>query len=68
MSGTELKQRGAAILAAAVAGYLRLMAADERATVAALDAARAVCRTSVAGAEALATEISMTLPPTATSS
>jgi len=36
VSGTELKQRLAAILAADVAGYSRLMAADERATVAAL--------------------------------
>ena len=44
MSGTELKQRLAAILAADAAGYSRLMAADERATVAALDAARAVFR------------------------
>ena len=47
MSGTELKQRLAAILAADVAGYSRLMAADERATVAALDAARAVFRKQV---------------------
>jgi adenylate cyclase len=44
VSGQELKQRLAAILAADVAGYSRLMAADERATVAALDAARAVFR------------------------
>ena len=42
MSSAELKQRLAAILAADVVGYSRLMAADERATVAALDAARAV--------------------------
>jgi len=42
VSGIELKQRLAAILAADVAGYSRLMAADERTTVAALDAARAV--------------------------
>ena len=47
MSGTELKQRLAAILAADVSGYSRLMAADERATVAALDAARAVFRTQI---------------------
>lgn len=47
MSGTELKQRLAAILAADVAGYSRLMAADERATVAALDAARAVFRAQI---------------------
>ena len=36
-----------AILAADVAGYSRLMAADERATVAALDAARSVFRTQI---------------------
>ena len=47
MSGSELKQRLAAILVADVAGYSRLMAADERATVAALDAARAVFRTHI---------------------
>ena len=47
MANTELKQRLAAILAADVAGYSRLMAADERATVAALDAARAVFRTQI---------------------
>ncbi|MDX1374291.1 MAG: adenylate/guanylate cyclase domain-containing protein, partial [Burkholderiales bacterium] len=39
--------RLAAILAADVAGYSRLMAADERATVAALDAARAVFRSQI---------------------
>ena len=44
MSGAEPKQRLAAILAADVAGYSRLMAADERATGTALDAARAVFR------------------------
>ena len=44
LSGTELKQRLAAILAADVAGYSRLMAEDERATVAALDEARGVFR------------------------
>jgi adenylate cyclase len=44
VNGTELKQRLAAILAADVAGYSRLMAADERATVAALDSGRAVFR------------------------
>jgi adenylate cyclase len=37
----------AAILAADVAGYSRLMAADDRATVAALDAARGVFRTKI---------------------
>ena len=47
MTSTELKQRLAAILAADVAGYSRLMAADERATVAALDAARAVFRIQI---------------------
>jgi adenylate cyclase len=44
LSDTELKQRLAAILAADVAGYSRLMSADERATVAALDQSRAVFR------------------------
>lgn len=48
MSGDALRQRLAAILAADVAGYSRLMAADERATVAALDAARAVFRAQIA--------------------
>ena len=47
MSGIDLKQRLAAILAADAAGYSRLMAADERATVAALDAARAVFRAQI---------------------
>jgi len=47
VSGSDLKQRLAAILAADVAGYSRLMAADERATVAALDAARAVFRRQI---------------------
>jgi len=47
VTGTELKQRLAAILAADVAGYSRLMAADERATVAALDVARKVFRTQI---------------------
>jgi len=42
-----MRQRLAAILAADVAGYSRLMAADERATVAALDAARAAFRSSI---------------------
>ena len=42
MSDTDLRQRLAAILVADVAGYSRLMAADERGTLAALDAARAV--------------------------
>jgi adenylate cyclase len=39
-----VRQRLAAILAADVAGYSRLMAGDERATVAALDSARGVFR------------------------
>ena len=47
MNVQELKQRLAAILAADAVGYSRLMAADERATVAALDAARAVFRTQI---------------------
>ena len=47
MSGSELKQRLAAILAADVAGYSRLMAADERSTVAALDGSRAVFRSQI---------------------
>jgi adenylate cyclase len=44
VNGTDLKQRLTAILAADAAGYSRLMATDDRATVAALDAARAVFR------------------------
>jgi adenylate cyclase len=47
VTGTELKQRLAAILAADVVGYSRLMAADERATVTALDAARALFRAKI---------------------
>ena len=47
MSDAGLKQRLAAILAADAAGYSRLMAVDERATVAALDAARAVFRKQI---------------------
>jgi adenylate cyclase len=47
VSDTGLRQRLAAILAADAAGYSRLMAADERATVAALDAARRVFRTRI---------------------
>ena len=42
MAETQLRQRLAAILAADAAGYSRLMARDERSTVAALDAARAI--------------------------
>ncbi len=44
---SELKQQLAAILVADVTGYSRLMAADERATVAALDRARRVIRARV---------------------
>lgn len=47
MSNTELKQRLAAILAADVAGYSKLMSLDERATVAALDTARKVFRVHI---------------------
>ncbi|HEY2976393.1 MAG TPA: adenylate/guanylate cyclase domain-containing protein, partial [Burkholderiaceae bacterium] len=47
MDEADLKQRLAAILAADAAGYSRLMAIDERATVAALDAARAVFRAQI---------------------
>jgi adenylate cyclase len=46
-AGSSLKQRLAAIMAADVAGYSRLMTADEGATVIALDAARAVFREQV---------------------
>jgi len=44
VSGSELRQRLAAILAADAAGYSRLMSLNERATVQALDAARKVFR------------------------
>ena len=47
MSSSGLRQRLAAILAADAAGYSRLMASDERATVEALDAARAVFRSQI---------------------
>jgi adenylate cyclase len=47
MSSPELQQRLAAILAADAAGYSRLMSIDDKATVAALDAARAVFRSQV---------------------
>jgi TolB-like protein/class 3 adenylate cyclase/Tfp pilus assembly protein PilF len=49
MSSSEGKQRLAAILAADVAGYSRLMTADERRTVASLDAARAIFRCEIEG-------------------
>jgi len=47
MAGTGQRKRLAAILAADAAGYSRLMAADESATVAALDSARAVFRSHI---------------------
>ncbi|MDA8109748.1 MAG: adenylate/guanylate cyclase domain-containing protein [Betaproteobacteria bacterium] len=47
MTATDLRQRLAAILAADVTGYSLLMAADEHATIVALDAARAVFRTQI---------------------
>lgn len=47
MNTTDLRHRLAAILAADVAGYSGLMAGDDRATVLALDAARAVFRTHI---------------------
>ena len=43
------RRRLAAILAADAAGYSRLMAADEEATVATLDAARSVFRAQIEG-------------------
>ncbi len=47
MAETIVRQRLAAILAADVAGYSRLMGGDEWATVAALDSARGVFRTQI---------------------
>lgn len=47
MSEAPITQRLAAILAADAAGYSRLMAGDDRATLTALDAARAVFRSQV---------------------
>jgi len=47
VSGTDLRKRLMAILVADVAGYSRLMAGDELATVASLDAARSVFRTQI---------------------
>lgn len=44
---SELQHRLAAILAADAAGYSRLMAVDDQATVAALDAARSVFRAQI---------------------
>lgn len=47
-SGTEYRHRLAAILAADAAGYSRLMAADERAALSALDTARTAFRNRIA--------------------
>jgi adenylate cyclase len=47
VSESETRQRLAAILMADVAGYSRLMSCDECGTVAALDTARAVFRTTI---------------------
>ena len=47
MTEASVRQRLAAILTADVACYSRLMAADERGTVAALDAARSVFKTHI---------------------
>ncbi|HEX7437343.1 MAG TPA: adenylate/guanylate cyclase domain-containing protein [Caldimonas sp.] len=47
MSQTDIRQRLAAILAADVVGYSRLMNCDECGTMAALDSARAVFRASI---------------------
>ena len=52
MSGTGLKQRLAAILAADAVAYSRLMAGDDRATVAELDAARALFLAQIQGIRA----------------
>ena len=49
MSDTGGRRRLAAILAADAVGYSRLMTADEDATVAALDAARAVFKARIEG-------------------
>jgi len=47
MSNSDLRHRLTAILAADGVGYSRLMAADDRATVAALDSARAIFRSQI---------------------
>jgi adenylate cyclase len=47
VSASDLIHRLSAILAADAAGYSRLMSIDDKATVAALDAARAVFRTQI---------------------
>ena len=49
MAQGEVKQRLAAVLAADAAGYSRLMGDDERATIATLDAYRAVFREAIEG-------------------
>ena len=51
MSETGGRRRLAAIFAADVAGYSRLMTVDEDATVAALDAARNVCKAWIEGSQ-----------------
>jgi len=51
-AGPASQQRLAAILAADAAGYSRLMAADEKATVKALDAARAVFKKRIESSRA----------------
>ena len=52
MTDNNLRHKLAAILAADAAGYSRLAAGDDRAAVAALDAARAVFRTRRAALKA----------------
>src|SRR5512144_1169085 len=47
MSDSDLKQRLRAILVADAVGYSRLMEADERSTVAALDTAREIFKSEV---------------------
>ncbi len=49
MSSSEGRKRLAAILAADVVGYSRLMTANERRTVASLDVARAIFRSEIEG-------------------
>jgi adenylate cyclase len=49
MSSSEGRQHLAAILASDVVGYSRLMTANERRTVASLDAARAIFRSEIEG-------------------
>ncbi len=47
MDDTGIRQRLAAILVADVSGYSRLMAGDERRTIAALDAGRSVFKAQI---------------------